>query len=163
MDSLISTFHIDLRLIIAQAINFAIVFAVLYFFALKPLTQVMRDRSKKIEKSLEDAKSIEVSMEKTKKDYQDTLIQARREAQMIMEKASEQAEKKKSEMLDKAKEEIGLIINQEKEKMQAEKKETLVEIKKEVADLVAVALEKILEEKIDHKKDKEMINKIIKG
>ena len=35
MESLISTFHIDFRLFIAQLINFAIVFSVLYFFAFK--------------------------------------------------------------------------------------------------------------------------------
>ncbi len=59
MDSLVETFHLDVKLLIAQVINFAIVFLVLYYFALKPLLNVMNDRSAKIEKSLEDAKEIE--------------------------------------------------------------------------------------------------------
>ncbi|MFH0923830.1 MAG: hypothetical protein V1825_03785, partial [Candidatus Falkowbacteria bacterium] len=81
---------------------------------------------------------------------------------IIMEKASIAAEEKGKQQIVKAKEEIGRIINQEKEQMQTEKAKTLKEIKKEVADLVALSLEKILEEKVDSKKDGELIRKIIK-
>ena len=48
MDSIISTFHIDWKIIIAQAINFGVVFIVLYIFALKPLSKLMNERAEKI-------------------------------------------------------------------------------------------------------------------
>ena len=57
MDSLITTFHIDWKIIIAQAINFLIVFLVLYFFAIKPLKKLMAERVDKISKGLTDATS----------------------------------------------------------------------------------------------------------
>ncbi|MFO7806922.1 MAG: ATP synthase F0 subunit B, partial [Candidatus Moraniibacteriota bacterium] len=69
MESLISNFHIDAGLLIAQVINFAIIFAALYFFALKPLLAVMKDRTKTIEKSLEDAKKAEENLAKAEEDY----------------------------------------------------------------------------------------------
>jgi F0F1-type ATP synthase membrane subunit b/b' len=47
--------------------------------------------------------------------------------------------------------------------MQTEKAKTLKEIKREVAELVIDSLEKILEEKIDLKKDKELIKKTVKN
>ena len=162
MENLIETFHVDIKLLIAQVINFAIVFSVLYFFALKPLLKVMQDRTKKIEKSMDDAKKIEEKLSKTDEEYGKAISSAKKEANVIMEKASVMAEEKRQELIKKAKNEIGQIINKEKEQMQAEKAKTLKEIKKETADLVVVSLEKILEEKIDSKKDGELIRKIIK-
>ena len=52
MDSLITTFHIDWKIVIAQVINFGIVFAVLYFFALKPLSKLMKEREDIISKAI---------------------------------------------------------------------------------------------------------------
>jgi len=162
MDSLIETFHIDIRLLLAQVINFGIVFFVLYFFALKPLIKVMSDRTKKIEKSIDDAKKIEEKLIVTEEDYKNIIAKAKKEANDILEKASVQANKKEKEMIIKAKEDIGEIIEQEKAKMQVEKAKTLKDIKKEVSDLVIVAVSKILEKKIDNKKGKELIENIIK-
>ncbi len=162
MENLIETFHIDIKLLIAQVINFAIVFSVLYFFALKPLLKVMQDRTKKIEKSIDDAKKIEEKLSKTDEEYGKAISNAKKEANIIMEKANIMAEEKRQDLIKKAKNEIGQIINKEKEQMQAEKAKTLKEIKKETADLVVASLEKILEEKIDNKKDGELIKRMLK-
>jgi len=149
-------------LIIAQMINFAIVFGVLYWFAFKPLAKVMAERSGKIEKSLLDAKKIEEKLSQTKEEFNKTMSLAKKQANSILEKAAAQADARKQETIVRAKEEIGQIINQEKQKMQVEKAQTLKEIKKEVADLVVSSVAKVLGEKVDIKKDKEIIKKIIK-
>jgi F0F1-type ATP synthase membrane subunit b/b' len=52
MDSIISTFHVDLKLLIAQVINFGIIFFVLYKFAFKPIAKIMQERTNTIEKKL---------------------------------------------------------------------------------------------------------------
>ncbi len=161
MESLIETFHIDIKLLIAQAVNFAVVFSIIYFFALKPLMRVMGERARTIEKSLNDAKKIEENLAKAEEDYKEKISEAKKEASAILVKAAETAEVKKKETVNKAKEEIGVIINQEKAKMQSEKAIVLKEIKKEVADLVVASLEKILKEKVDGKKDKEIIREVI--
>jgi len=162
MESLITTFHIDWRLFLAQVINFTIVFSVLYWFAFKPLAKIMAERSNKIAQGLDDAKKAEAKLEETKAEFNKALAEAKKQANLILEKADSQAETKKAEMVVRAKEEIGQIINQEKQKMQAEKAATLKEIKKEVADLVAASVEKVLGEKVDLKKDKEIIKKLVK-
>jgi F-type H+-transporting ATPase subunit b len=161
MESIIETFHIDMKMMLAQAFNFAIVFAVVYYFALRPLAKIMGERTKKIEKSLEDAKNIDEKLQQTKQDYEVMIANAKKEANEILAKASANAEIQRKETIAKAKEEIGQTINKEKAQMQIEKANTLKEIKKEVADLVVLSLEKVLAEKIDIKKDKEIIKKII--
>lgn len=161
MDSLIETFHIDIKLLIAQTINFGIVIAVLYFFALKPLLQVMKDRTAKIEKSLEDAKNIEERLDITETEYKKSIAKAKKEANTILEKTQEQAEAKRVTMLNQAKEEIGAVISEEKIKIQQEKAKMLKEVKSELADLVIATTEKVLEKKIDEKQDKELIKKVV--
>ena len=161
MDSLIETFHIDTALLIAQIINFAIVFAVLYFFILKPLLKTMNDRSKKIEKSLDDADRIEESLKKAGIEAKDVISQAKKEANEIIEMAGKQAEVKKDEILKRAKEEIGLVINKEKEQIRMEKETVLKEIKAEVSGLVIAVAEKILGDKVDAKVDQNYIKKVI--
>ena len=162
MDSIIETFHLDLKLLVAQAVNFAIVFAVLYWFVVKPLAKIMAERSQKIEKSLLDAKKVEEKLAETQKEFNKIVNDAKKQANIILEKAAGDADIKKQAEISRAKEEIGQIINQEKQKIQAEKAATLKEIKKEVADLIVATVEKILGEKVDAKKDREIIKKIIK-
>ena len=65
MQELITTFHIDWKLLIAQIVNFGLVLFVLWKFAIKPLSKVMADRSKEIEKSLDDAKQIRDNLTKS--------------------------------------------------------------------------------------------------
>jgi len=162
MGSLIETFHIDVKLLFAQIVNFGIVFAVLYYFVLKPVLKVMNERTSKIEKSLSDAERIEKELKKTEVDRKDVLARAKKEANDIMEKTAAMAEEKKKEMIIRAREEIGVIINKEKEKMQLEKEITLKEIRKEIGELVVLAVEKVLDKKVDAKEDKELIDKMVK-
>ncbi len=162
MGSLIETFHIDFNLLIAQIVNFAVIFLVLYWFALKPLIKVMQERTNRIEKSLVDAKKIEDKLAMTEKEYNEEIVKAKKEAAEILDKANQLAQQSKKELVERAKEEIGQIIDREKMKIQQEKAATLKEIKGEVADLVALTVAKILEKKIDDKSDRDLIKKIIK-
>ena len=88
MDSLVSTFHLDLGLFLAQAVNFAIVLAVLYYFAFKPIAKVMNERSEKIEKSLADAKEIEAKLADTEKERQEVINEAKKAASLLLEEAN---------------------------------------------------------------------------
>jgi len=162
MESLISTFEIDWRLLIAQAINFAIVLAILYFFAFKPLVKTMSDRTTKIDQSLKNADEIEKRLALTEKERTDIINAAKKQANAIVEEASARGEDRKNELVAKAKEEIGQVINTEKEKIARDKAETLKEIKKEVAELVVLTVEKLLNEKMTGDKDRELIKKLVK-
>ena len=162
MDSLISAFHIDLKSFIAQLINFAIVFSVLYFFAFKPLVKMMMERTDKIDKSLKDADEIEKRLAQTETEQTEIISAAKKQANLIIEEADKRGEERRAELVNKSKEDIGQVINAEREKMIREKGETLKEIKKEVASLVVMTVEKLLNEKMNSDKDQELIKKLVK-
>ena len=68
MDSIIDTFHVDLKLLIAQAVNFAIVFVALYYLAFKPLAKTMQNRSQKIADGIKNAEVIAQKLEQSKEE-----------------------------------------------------------------------------------------------
>jgi len=153
MDSIISTFHIDWKIIIAQAINFGIVFLVLYLFALKPLKKLMSDRQQKIENGLSDAKDNALLIEKTRKEYDDIIKKARAEANNIFEQGKREADANKVEMLKKASNEVDSMILNGKKILESEKVKMVEEAKTEIVSLVVKATEKLLESNTDESYD----------
>ncbi len=162
MDSIISTFHVDLKLLIAQAINFGIIFFVLYKFAFKPIAKIMQERTATIEKSLKEAKEIEEKLSLTEKERNEILSTAKKDALDIVKNANKTAEENRQKLIIKTKEELAEIMRQEKAGIQAEKEASFKELKKELGDLVILATEKIINEKINDSKDKKIISDIIK-
>lgn len=149
MESIISTFHIDWKIIIAQAVNFAIVFAVLYQYALKPLNKLMDERRDKIEKGVSDAKANAETLKRTKEEHEAVLSKARGEAEAIFQAGKKDAETKKTEMLEKTKLEVSTMIENGKKTLEVEKNKMVEEARKEIANLAIQATEKLLQGKLD--------------
>ncbi len=144
MESIISTFHIDWKIIIAQAINFGVVFVVLYIYALKPLSKLMAERSSKIGQGIADAKENAALLAKSQTEYEKALSKARSEADTIFKAGKKEAEAKKAEMLEEARGEVKSMIESGKMMMAAEKVKMVDEAKKEIVALSMQAVEKLL-------------------
>ena len=149
MESIISTFHIDWKIIIAQAVNFGVVFLVLYIFALKPLSKLMAERSERIAKGVDDAKTNSVLLEKTRQEYENALAQARVEANKIFQEGKREAEAKRVVMLEEAKKEVSATIENGKKMLEAEKTKMVGEAKNEIINLAMQATEKLMKSKQD--------------
>ncbi len=157
MDALIGTFHIDTKLIIAQVINFAIVFFVLYKFAIKPLGKLMNERSQTIQKGLDDAKANESLLLDTKKAYDDELARARKDAQALMSEMKATIEEKRVELVAQAEKESAQIVQAGKQRLEDEKNQMLKSVEKELGMLVIKTTEKVLGKEISEKINKDII------
>src|SRR3989344_5282594 len=160
MESIISTFHIDWKIIIAQAVNFGVVFIVLYIYALKPLSKLMKERSEKIAKGIDDAKSNAEILNNTKAEYEDALVKARKEADKIFQEGKKEAETKKVLMLDKAKDEVAIMIENGKKNLENEKIKMVKEATEEITSLSVKIAEKILGKSIDGHFDQKTIKEL---
>jgi F-type H+-transporting ATPase subunit b len=147
MESIVSAFHIDWKIIIAQLLNFGVVFVVLYLFALKPLVKIMLERSQKISQGVDDAKTNAVLREAAEKEYEDALAKAREEANKIFLAGKKEAEIKKAQMMEEAKHEVATMIEGGKKTLMAEKTQMVNEAKKEIVSLVTLAAEKLISSK----------------
>ena len=147
MESLITTFHIDWKILLAQTVNFSIVFLVLYFFALKPLKKIMGEREEKIKKGVIDANINLELVEKTKSEYTNVINKAKAEANDLFRRGKREAEARKTEIIEGAQKEVNLMIINGKKVLEVEKIRIVEEAKKEIINLTIKASEKILEDK----------------
>lgn len=145
MEELIKTFHIDWKLMIAQLVNFGLVFVALYFIAAKPLSKLVKDRNKEITTGLDNAEKAkrelanadvrkEEIVREAKNEAKTVLVQSQGDGKKIVKEAKDQAVLEKEEILKRAKIEI------EKEKQISEDA-----IKKESTILVVDGVKKVIE------------------
>jgi F-type H+-transporting ATPase subunit b len=159
MEELISTFHIEWQLILAQLVNFAIVLFVLWKFAYKPILKTLNDRTKKIEKGVKDAEAAKKKLEEVSLEEKEIMRKARIEAQEVIKKAEDMAKAEAGNIAVEAKKQTEKMIADAQKSIEQEKGKMMAEVKSEIAGLVVAATEKIIGEKLDEKKDKELIEK----
>ncbi|MBP6911674.1 MAG: F0F1 ATP synthase subunit B [Candidatus Pacebacteria bacterium] len=162
MDSLIETFHIDWRLIIAQMVNFAIVIFVLYRFAIKPLGKLMQERSAKIVTGLTDAKKHKELLENTEIEYKKIIAGARKESQELIGIAKKDAEIVRLELVAKAQDDAKKLLKAGKEELEAEKMKMLSDAKKELGGLIASVAQKVLGNVVDTGLQEKISNEVSK-
>ena len=161
MDSIINSFHLDVRAILAQLVNFAVVALALGYLVFKPLAAKMAERSKTIEKSLEEAKSISKNFEKSEVEKQEILHQAREEAKIIVKKSKEFSQQENTKSLEKTKLEIEKLLEEKHESLLDLKDQIIKQSQEEMAELVMIASAKVLEQNLDEKIDKKLVKKVI--
>ncbi|MFH1200780.1 MAG: ATP synthase F0 subunit B [bacterium] len=147
MDSIISTFHIDWKIIVAQAINFIIVFVVLYIYALKPLNKLMKERGEKIERGINDAKKSNELLQKATEEYKQNTIKLRQMAVNAQKELGKELEQLRVENLDKIKTDNDEWTKKRMEQMEIDKKTLVESAKSELISLTILAAKKIMEDK----------------
>jgi len=161
MNELVKTFHIEVGSIIAQLVNFAIVMAVLYIFAYKPILKVLNERSKKIEKGLKDAEEAAKKIKETEEKEKEILKKSQIQASQIVEKAGADGEKVGKEKIEQARQEIERMNIKQKNEIEQERKKMVQEVKNELGNLIMLASGKIVKQTIDEKTHRELIEKAI--
>ncbi len=149
-------------LMIWTIIIFVLLLLVLKKFAWKPLIESLSKREQGIRDSVEKAEHLrreaEVLMEENKK----LLAKADEESRRIINEGKEYADKVRNELMSKTHEDASRMIQQAKDEIEREKLSALNELKSEVADLAVKAAGKIIDENLDAKKQKKIIDGFIK-
>jgi len=144
-------------------VMFVIVLWILKKFAWKPIMNALKDREMSIQKALMSADSARKEMEKLKADNEKIMAKARAERDTIIRDAKQVKDNMINEAKDQASDEAKKIIQSARKEIENEKIAAIDEIKSKVAELSVGIAEKILREKLaDNKKQKEMIEKLIK-
>ena len=161
MESIISDFHIDYKMLLAQIFNFGLVVFVLYLFAFKPIVKIMADRTEKIDQGLKDAELSKKKLAESEVQSQTIIKDSKKQADTIVATASNQAEELQKKAMVDAKEKAAVIISEEKEKFAAGKEMAWQDFKKEAGDLIIDVAGKLLDEKMTDEADANFIKKLI--
>ena len=157
-----SAFGLDVKLLIANFINFLILVGVLYKFGYKPILKFVKTRQEKIEKGLTDAQAAAEKLEKASKEREKITSQAHKEAQEIIGKAKDQAKIQADALIKRAQNETRSIVERAKKEITLEKEQSVLSMRKQAAEIVISATEKLLRKKMDAKEDEKYVNDVLK-
>ena len=161
MEELISTFHIDWKLMIAQIINFGLVFALIYLLAAKPLSKLMKDRTKEITDGLDNAKKAELEVANAGIKKDEIVREAKNSAKQILVASQNDGKEIVKEAKDKATLEKEEIIKQAKLDAEKEKKNSDEQVRKDASVLVADGVRKVMESYIEKGKGDDIIKAML--
>ena len=159
----LGTLGINLKIFIAQLVNFTVVLLVLWKFAYKPIVRLLEQRQEKIERGVKQAEEVEKRVQELEQEQKSVITAAKAEASKILEEVRVTAEERKKELLAKAKEEVKSVVEQGKIQLEAQKMQMLVEVREEIAALAVEAARKILEDGVDEKKAMKLATEVIDG
>lgn len=161
MESLFTNLGIDWKIIIAQIINFFILFFVFKKFFYRPILKILEERRQKIKESLKNAERIEEELRDIKERGEKELNKARTQGEKIFQELEERAKQKEIKLTQEANEMAERLLKDAKFLIEQEKKEIMKSITNETAELIVAALERILEKKADEEKDKMLAKELI--
>jgi len=146
---------IEPMLLLAQIINFGIIFFVLKKFLYKPVLTMLEKRKKETEAAIDRAKKMEHEEEKMKEKQEKQVSEAKKEARLIIEEAKKQGEEQKRQTLAEAHTEVQALLAKGKTQAAAYQKTVEADMRKQAVELAALMVEKLLPSILsdqDHKK-----------
>lgn len=154
---------LDLKAFIFQLITFVLIFILLKKFAFKPIVKLLDQRHKVIE----DGVRMGLKMEKEKAKLDETIAKAMRDARVEADKIIATGHKEAREIIREAEKtaqrKAESIIADAEVRINEESEQARRKLEKDIVTLVSDATEAIVGEKVDPKKDAELIDKILKG
>lgn len=146
---LIDALGIDIKILIAQLVNFAIIYFVLKKFAWNKIMAFLEKRQQEIEQGLNNAKEAEKTLESSNAIKEEMVIEARRQAAQIVGDAQAQANQIGDEIINKAQEKASQIMQNGEAEIAKQKSQMLREVKDELADLVVLGVQNVVATGID--------------
>ena len=142
---------INLKIFLAQLVNFLVVIFVLWKWAYHPIVKMLESRTEKIEKGMKAAQAAETRLAEFEAKKSAMLKEAKQEAARIQEEARAAAEEQKDRLIVRAKEQVSEVIAKGKEQLKAEKEAMIREAREDLVHLVIEGARKILEDGVDAK------------
>lgn len=127
---------IQWRILLMQTISFSFVFAVLWYFAYKPIFAMLQARREKIAQALANAEKIKADVARTEAERQKILADAGDKANKLIDEGRQAAARVREEETQKAIAAAEQIVAKAREAAAQERVQMLAQLKREVGRLV---------------------------
>lgn len=149
MGELFAAFGIDWRLLIAQALNFALVLLALWYFLYKPVLALLAKRQALVAQGVADAEAAKERLAGADEEALKRVRAAEGEAGQIVEQARSVAVEEKERLIHEGEARAAAIAAEADARAAETAARSLRESEKEVARLALLAAEKILKQHHD--------------
>jgi F-type H+-transporting ATPase subunit b len=156
-------FQLEPGIMIWTWVTFFVLFAVLIKVAWRPILSIVEQREKKIHDSLHKAEQAKSETQRLLEEQQIMLASSEEKIKKMLKENREIAESMKNEIIKKAKIEADKIHEETQQIIRREKEAAIFELKKQVTDLAIQAASKLIQENMDEKKHRNLVNSYIKN
>jgi F-type H+-transporting ATPase subunit b len=160
-DASLWSFLKNIPTIYYQAINLAILIAILVKFGTKPLKDFLAARRSTVKEKLDEADRILAEAEALKKSYEEKLAGLDEEIAVFKKTVTDEAEKEKARIVGEANQLAAKMQEQARIAYEQEIKETTRNIREEIAKLTVEKAEKLILEKINAADHAQMVDDFI--
>ncbi len=158
----LASLGINLPTLVAQIINFALLFGLLYLVAYKPIMRMLDERSRKVKESMEQTEFIKEQATHAEEETRKRIEEAAKEGQEVIARAARMGEETRQEAERKAKQEAEILIARARTEIQRERDEAIDGVRKEFADLTILAAERVIDRSLDKEAHRQVIDKVLK-
>lgn len=150
---------VSLPFLLTQLVSFSILALLLYMFLYKPLSKMMRERSKKISDGLNVAERAQADAAEAEAAREQELLAARKEAAGILAEARTNAQKIAAAEVTKTEQEIEARREKAAAEIQQERSSVMEDLRQEFGSLVMSAAEKVVQANLGDAKQNDALIK----
>jgi F-type H+-transporting ATPase subunit b len=153
---------VSLESFIIQLITFVLVFMLLKKFAFTPIGKMLEKRRQTIDDGVRLGQKLERQQEKMDQEAAKITKEARHEADRIISNANKDARQIQRDAEKAANRKADAMLSDAEARIKEDTQQAKQKLEKEIVGIVSEATEAIVGEKVDSKKDDEIIQKIIR-
>lgn len=154
---------VDGKAFVVQLITFVLAYLVLRRYAFTPILRVLHERRETIESGVALGESMQKERAQLDDQVADELQKSRKQADVIIAGAHETAKQTIRDAEDKAKIKAQAIIDEADGRIVQDTMRARKQLEKELVGLISDATEAIIDEKVDAKKDAQLMDRALKG
>ena len=157
----LASLGISLPTLVAQVINFVILFGLMYLVAYKPLMRMLDERSRRIRESMEQTELIKQQAAQAEGEVKKQIEAAGMEGQEVIARAVRTGEELKRNAQQEARRGADSLTVRARTEIQRERDEAIAELRREFADLTVLAAGKVIDRSLDKKAHRQLIDKVL--
>jgi len=152
---------INLPTLLAQIVNFVILFGLLYLVAYKPLMRMLDERSRRVKESMEQTEYIKQQAAHAEEEVKKQLETAGKEGQEVIARAVRTGEDVRQQTQQEARQEAESLIARARIEIQQERDEAIDDLRKQFADLTILAAGRVIDRSLDKEAHRQLIEKVL--
>lgn len=161
MEGGLGSLGINTSTLLAQIVNFTLLFVLLYFVAYKPILRMFDERSRMVKESLEQTEYIKEQAEMAEKETVLRIKEASKEGQKIIQKAELAGEEARKRARKEASVEAEKLVARAQVEIQRERDEAVADLRNQFAELTVLAAGKVIDRTLDKEAHKKLIEKTL--
>ncbi len=151
----------SLPTLLAQIVNFVILFGLLYLVAYKPIMRMLDERSGKVKESMEQTEYIKEQAAHAEEEAKRRIETASKEGQEVVARAVRTGEEVRQQAQQEARKDAESLIARAQGEIQRERDGAIDELRREFADLTILAAEKVIDRTLDKEAHRQLIDKTL--